>query len=71
MAGQCLLYKFLQSTPDTVHPWPEQLHDKLLVMKRRRRRRWVVGSFREGVNARARKLRSWKKRIGKGSMQWW
>ena len=39
LSGQCLLYKYLASAPESEHPWPEQLADKLEVLKRRRRRK--------------------------------
>jgi hypothetical protein len=40
LSGQCLLYKYLTLAPESEHPWPEQLADKLAVQKRRRRRKY-------------------------------
>jgi len=39
LSGQCLLYKFLAAAPESEHPWPEHLAEKIKVQKRRRQRK--------------------------------
>ena len=39
LSGQCLLYKYLAMAPESEHPWPEQLADKLAAQRRRRQRK--------------------------------
>ena len=40
LSGQCLLYKYFTSAPESEHPWPEELVEKIKVQKRRRQRKY-------------------------------